>query len=102
MWCSRSVTAARLRQNTAAAPARPAPRLSISLWVASAATLRTARPATVVAARRSSGAIIAESLRAGLRGRARSVPTTKVPREESEAEHGSQRTERPGFDRLDQ
>src|SRR5438093_7993236 len=102
MWRSRSVTAARLRQNTATAPPRAAPRISISLLVASVAALRTARPAAVVAANRSSGAIIAVLRPADVRGAPRSVPTTKVPREEAEAQHGCQRAEGPGLHGLDE
>src|SRR5437660_5902063 len=102
MWRSRSVTAARLRQNTAKAPARPAPRISISLLVASAAMLRTAWPAMVVAARRRRGAITVSPRRGEPLRLARLVPTTKVPRKEAEAEHGRQRPERAGLHRLDQ
>src|SRR6516164_2857803 len=102
MWRSRSVTAARLRQNTATAPAKPAPRISISLLVTSAAALRMAWPAMVVAARRRRGAITVSPRRGEPLRLARLVPTTKVPRKEAEAEHRGQRAERAGLHRFDQ
>src|SRR5258706_15203245 len=102
MWRSRSVTAARLRQIRAAAPPTLAPRMSISLLVASAAASRTARPAAVVSARRSRGPIIDAPCRGELPRTGRLRPTTKVPRKETQSEQRGQRGERPRFDRLDQ
>src|SRR6185312_3017422 len=106
---SSRVRLALVKQNSPTRPARPAAAPSAARCAVSAAVARAARIVAGSASSRTRPSIRGRAFdgerltlaSAGERLTLRSGPTTKVPRKETEADHGGQRREWPGLDGLD-